>query len=153
MTKKSFQHLFWFCYFSSMKKLILLSILFFNYSFAQQYLEWKDRTVAPVVFEFTDLSAEEIYQRIKGWVDETYVSPEKVLMVDKTDKIRIRGISVEAFTVRSLGVTFKYNLSHNLTIDIKEGKYRLTYEPLDILTDSNVPVKWDLNYYYKKMES
>lgn len=134
-----------------MKKLILiLTIFFFSYSHSQEYLQWKDRTVAPIVFEVNDLSSKDIYQRIRSWVDEYYISPEEVLMVDKTDKIRIRGISVEAFTVRSLGMTFKYNLSHNLIVDIKEGKYRLTYEPIDILTFNNVPVSWDLNYYYKK---
>jgi len=46
--------------------LILISILFYNYSFTQEYLEWKDRTVSPVVFEVNDLSAQEIYQRISG---------------------------------------------------------------------------------------
>tara|TARA_B100001059_G_C17380530_1_gene354206 strand:+ start:48 stop:569 length:522 start_codon:yes stop_codon:yes gene_type:complete len=133
-----------------MKKLILISILFYNYSFTQEYLEWKDRTVSPVVIEVNDLSAQEIYQRISSWVDDTYVSPKKVLMVDKSDKVRIRGISVHAFKTKGLGQTFWYNLQHTLTIDIKEGKYRLTYEPEDILTSEDVPVMWDLQYYYNK---
>jgi len=59
-----------FCYISSMKKLILISILFYNYSFTQEYLEWKDRTVSPVVLEVNDLSAQEIYQRISSLVDD-----------------------------------------------------------------------------------
>tara|TARA_B100001057_G_scaffold190519_1_gene191331 strand:+ start:588 stop:800 length:213 start_codon:yes stop_codon:yes gene_type:complete len=53
-----------------MKKLILISILFYNYSFTQEYLEWKDRTVSPVVLEVNDLSAQEIYQRISSLVDD-----------------------------------------------------------------------------------
>lgn len=134
-----------------MKNIVLILFLAISANvFAQQKLTYSNKSFEPVVFPAQGLSQSEIYKRLKLWVNNYYQNPEKVLMVDDQDNIRINAIASRAFLVKQLGQELWYNLKYNLNIQIKENRYRVSFSPDGIRTSSNVPLSWDLNYYYKK---
>ena len=109
-----------------MKKLILLLLIVPMISFGQ--LEFGSGfSIDPNVVLVEGVDSTELYNRIKTWVANTYINPNEVTVVDTPKQIRIRAISSNFLFYKTFGVTAYIDTRYDLTLDIKEGKYRFTF--------------------------
>lgn len=132
-----------------MKKLLLILLL---PVFAQsQTLEFKRYfTIEPQVVEVDSTSADIIYSRLKNWVITTYNDPRKVIVVDTPKQIRIRPIA-ECFMARKmLGVVNCYDFYYQITLDIKDNKYRFTFDLEKVSAGGSDLTSTTNNWIWKK---
>ena len=109
-----------------MKNLILLLLIAPMISFGQ--LEFGSGfSIDPNVVLVEGVDSTELYNRIKTWVANTYINPNKVTVVDTPKQIRIRAISRKFLYYKTFGVTAYIDTDYDLTLDIKEGKYRFIF--------------------------
>jgi hypothetical protein len=124
-----------------MKKIILLLTLYISitgcvFSQAQatpKFVLTKDG-VKPVVLNFSStLSSNEIYKKVKEWVNLTYKMPKSAIRIDNENAlVKVGGIKTKAWKIRTNNFDYWYDLEYTLTIDIKEAKCRVTFGTDDV---------------------
>lgn len=76
---------------------------------------------------------ETIYSRAKEWLQFTFVNPKDVLKAEVGGNyLRINGYTDNGYTKSYLGMPYTYPISFVIEIEVKPGRYRLTYEITDI---------------------
>ena len=84
-------------------------------------------TLEPKVIEIPDMTAEEIYNKAKKWMNETYKGGEDIILGDNENEyIRFEGFSKDmihqyVFTLASLPVYFQ------VEIRFRDGRFRWEY--------------------------
>ena len=115
-----------------MKNIVLILLLSFNYGFAQEVLSpvISIMGIKPIAVEVDGKSSEEIYSSVKKWVLQSYKNPEEVLKVDlPNEQIRVNGYKPSMYSGYGLGNReFPVDVEYSLIIDIKEGRYRFSFE-------------------------
>ena len=134
-----------------MKKLTLLLLLYLPII---TYSQDKIPTllfgeVPPTVVELDGVSQAEIYDRLINWVNNYYRSPDDVLKVNNSEQVRLRALDKCFFQGIALGKVC-YTVYYNLTIDIKENKYRFSFDIDKIMVDATTPALFGFKAYYKK---
>lgn len=133
-----------------MKKLLLLTIMFFGFlSFAQEF-KAEEKSIT-CVFDATDKTKAEIFSSINKWISLNYKSPKTVLQLNdaETGSIIIKGSNRQGVKCpyKSLlpksyqeSTAFDYditNFKHLIEIDIKDNKYRIRYTIMECIEDSS----------------
>lgn len=133
-----------------MKRIILLSLITISSLSYGQKLVFTEKGFEPVVFQVDTLKSQTIYKRAMDWVQVTFKNPNEVLKANiKNELIRLEGFQENAFTRNFKENTLKsgtvikaskcdYTISFTLEINIKDGKYRFTYTPHDILVGNKI---------------
>ena len=115
-----------------MKNIFLLMLIYLNSAFVQEISQpiISSAGVKPIVVEVIGKSSEEIYSSVKKWVLQSYKNPEEVLKVDlPNEQIRVNGYKPSMYSGYGLGNReFPVNVEYSLIIDIKEGRYRFSFE-------------------------
>ena len=135
-----------------MKKLLLLLLL---PSFAHcQSLEFKQYfTIEPQVVEVDTTSADELYKRLKNWVLTSYNEPNEVIVVDTPKQIRIRPLDDCFMTYKPLATVNCYMVRYQITLDIKDNKYRFSFNVEDVTLDDFSPLMGNpSNWLWKKKD-
>lgn len=121
-----------------MKKLILLSIVlsFFGICQAQTAPKFnltKDG-IKPVVLTYdASFTAPILYTRVKEWVALTYKMPKSAIRVDTENTlVKVGGIKNKAWKVRANDFDHWYDLDYTITIEIKDGRCRVTLATDDV---------------------
>jgi hypothetical protein len=131
-----------------MKYIIYLYILFPAILLSQiKSPEIIGGTIEPVVVQVDGLSKMTIQERINSWIDSSYRSPENVIKVNNENQIRIRAYDECFFKSIAIGKVC-YNVYYFITIDIKEGKYRFSFEFDEITYDGTY--NFNFTVYFKK---
>ncbi len=107
-------------------------MLFFSistYSHQIEKLELKSTGIEPAIITLdSTYTSTIIYKRIKEWIQTYYKNPAEVLKADMENKnIRIDGYNENGMMHKSLGVNTPIGIEYSLDIDIKDGRYRLTF--------------------------
>ena len=121
-----------------MKKLYLLILIVLSagrLSFCQTQPKFnltKDG-VKPVVLNFdASFSANQIYTKTKEWITQNYKNPAEHIHIDKENSlIKIGGYKEKAWKIRANNFDYWYELQYTLTIEIKDGKCRVTFDTPD----------------------
>jgi hypothetical protein len=113
-------------------KQILISFLIFTFGTAFSNhidkLELKNTGVYPAIITLdSTYTSEIIYKRAKEWIQSYYSNPFQVLKLDAFPNLRLNGFIENGCCYKSLGYPTCIDYSYILEIDVKEGKYRLTY--------------------------
>lgn len=82
-------------------------------------------------------STVDIYQKTKDWIISSYRNPEKVIVLDEKDVIKINGYQSKT----GLNPSYDYTLK----IDFKENRYRITFKILELQSSGYT---WTYNSYY-----
>ena len=105
---------------------LLLFVSFAAYGQDLPMFELTKEGIKPVVLEFPNKNAEELYKKSLKWVKDVYKNPSEVLKNDTpNEKIRIEGYKQNIIHIVSIG-KYYYNAIYTLEIDFKDNKTRLT---------------------------
>ncbi len=90
--------------------------------------------VKPVVLNFeASLKADQIYTKIKDWIVITYKYPKAVTRIDQENALlKVGSIKEKAWKVRANDFDHWYDLEYTLTIEIKDGRCRVTFDTADV---------------------
>lgn len=131
-----------------MKNLLLLIVMIISSSANSQVLDSIKMTPSefvPVIVQTEGKTKNEIYAKVKSWINRTYKNPEHVLKADEVDSyIRIQGRS--SFSFKYMGIT-QYDYDYTLEVEIKDGKYKYSISNI-MLYSYPVP-----EYFYDKKGS
>lgn len=111
-----------------------------------------------VVVETSAIGQAEMYLKAKNWVKDTFFDPAEVLKADfLDDKIRIEGVTPDAFCGKIMGMTSCSDAKYQIEISFKDGKYK--FDPIELSFPSTstqygymanvIPLKDGSNYYKK----
>lgn len=118
--------------------------------FGQSKVEFTKGGITPIVTEVEGMTAEQLYNKTKEWVQNTFKNPNEVLKADvANDMIRINGYQQNFFWVRSI-IKQYYNLSYSLEFNFKDGKYRTTFTSDRISHDNTANVVFSESDFFKK---
>jgi hypothetical protein len=111
-----------------MKKIIIVLcfIPFIGFSQVCDSIKITTNDFPPVVIELKGKTDAEIYSKVKSWINRYYKNPDIVIKADEKDKY-IRISSVSNFTYKYITGAKTDNYKYSFEIDIKEGKYRITF--------------------------
>jgi hypothetical protein len=89
--------------------------------------------VKPVVLNFdASYTSNLIYTRIKEWIVITYKFPKSVTRIDTENQlVKVGSVKEKAWKIRSNDIDYWNDLEYTLTIEIKEGKCRVTFDTKD----------------------
>lgn len=137
-----------------MKNIYLFCMMFFVSStmFAGDIpkLELTKNGFEPIVYTVEGKTAEELYNRVKEWVQVTYEKPDRVVKADIPNKyLRIEGVTSDTWVYKPLGMANHYTTSYVLELDFKDGKYRLSLF-IDRFFTGGKRVAFTLKDFYKK---
>lgn len=92
-----------------------------NQTYTEDYLHYED------VVELPENSKSEIYIAVKKWVALYYKSAQAVIQLDdkESGELIIKGISVGIPFMKSFGAQYYNDVSHTISISIKENKIRI----------------------------
>ena len=122
-----------------MKKLVLL--LLTSVFVQSQSLEFKQYfSVEKQVVKVDSTSADELYNRLKTWVLTSYNEPNEVIVVDTPNQIRIRPLDNCFMTYNPLGIGWCYVARYQITLDIRDNKYRFSFDVEDVFQDDYTPI-------------
>lgn len=85
------------------------------------------------VVEVTDINAAQLYSRAKATITDLYKSAKDVVQLDDKDAGRIVAKGTYEIVGDALGTSIDY-VHHSLTIEAKDGRYRVTVSDLVIET-------------------
>ncbi len=99
-----------------------------SYKYHKNILMAKDGIEnASQVIILDSLSAKEIYSRINKYIQKTYANPDKVSKGNvENEYISFNGIKNNCITRRILLTNYYYSLEYYFSIDIKDGKMKIT---------------------------
>ena len=99
------------------------------------------------VVQIGNLTINESYPKIKSWVATNFVSANDVIQLDDKEngKMIIKGNTI--VWVKSVGLNVDMRVSFSLTIDVKDERFRYTYQVTDITSGS--PSKSSMNQMNK----
>jgi len=134
-----------------MKKLIILIVTFFSFSsysqldigYTEKFIEkgivkgtWQTMNRSIVVA--MDGSAEEIYQKTKKWINETYNDPNEVIKADtENEYIRLNGRASSFLKMTALGSSIFYDIRYSFEIRFKDGRFKFDIIDLDQFFESS----------------
>lgn len=123
-----------------MKKLLtIIAVLFITANaYAQEINETNDGLTHIVNVE---LSQDEIYAKVNEWLAETYNSLPDVLKLDSKSKVMVKGIMNFSFKKRNLTLT--PSAKHNLSISIRDNKYKADLKLEDLESMGSVYKLYD----------
>lgn len=129
---------------------LLFALLFLPFITEAQELILKKDGCAPVVYEFSGLSADSLYKKSVSWVKDKYRKPSEVLVADLPgEKIRISAFMPSAYFIKQLGQKLYYDMYYELEVEFKDGKIRVTYTPGQITGDGR-KMLFDVYYFFKE---
>jgi hypothetical protein len=130
-----------------MKKIILLLLFVPFIGFAQTIdsIKMTRTSFTPAIIELQGKSNNEIYSKIKSWINRYYKNPDFVIKADETNNY-IRISSTSTFEFYQMGLA-RNNYNYDLEIEIKENKYKITF--FNIIDTSINNAKFP-NYFFKK---
>lgn len=107
-----------------MKKTILFLAFIFigitTYSQDTSNIELTRAGFKSVTIDISNKTKSDIHSKIIQWVNNTYVSPEKVLIANTTDVIRIRSFSEDGFSIHQIGALY-YDIYYIVDIGINDN--------------------------------
>ena len=105
----------------------------------------------PIIIKFDSLSANTIYKRAYNWTQVYYKNPKIGLKGQiENEFLRIDAYHKAAIIIGKGILSSNYNLSYNLTIEVKEGKAKFSYIPLCVFTGEIAPTETNYFQYFKK---
>ncbi|WP_020603266.1 DUF4468 domain-containing protein [Spirosoma spitsbergense] len=83
------------------------------------------RVVYQIIEPVEGVSKEEIFKRARKWLIDTYTSPKNGLQLNDPGTGELS--SKETFSINPsiMGIAVPTQVSHSITIDVKDGKYRV----------------------------
>lgn len=129
-----------------MKKHFLLLILClstFSFSQVNDSIVTTPNDFPDVIINIEGRSKSEIYLKIKSWINRFYKDPGYVIKVDEPNQ-HLRVEAASTLEYRFLGKDNIDKYDYTLSIDIKEGRYKVTFSNL-IWEKQKLP-----QYFYKK---
>lgn len=134
-----------------MKKLLLLLLLFVTSINSQELkqLELTKEGVSPVVFETPNLSTTEVYNNIIEWAKRYYVSAKNVIGAQTENEfVRLIGNQQEFWQFTNGKNTYKYSHQYLVSIEIRDGRYRLTFESGDSWSQNDIKFLQEITYIF-----
>jgi len=132
-----------------MKKIILLLLLLFvpfiGFSQTIDSIKMTRTSFTPAIIELQGKSNNEIYSKIKSWINRNYKNPDFVIKADETNNY-IRISSTSTFEFYQMGLA-RNNYNYDLEIEVKEDKYKIIF--FNIIDTSINKGKFP-NYFFKK---
>jgi hypothetical protein len=133
-----------------MKKLLIsIFLLISSIANSQTNLELTFNGIEPIIVEVDSLSAPDIYKKINNWIQTTYKNPEEVIKADiENEMIRISGYEKGFFKRKfKSGNIVEYDTTYEMTFDIKDNKYRVTFKPGSISVDRKKVLFNEKNFF------
>ncbi|HUH25864.1 MAG TPA: hypothetical protein VLY87_04515 [Flavobacterium sp.] len=113
-----------------MRHLLTLTLLLVTYFGNAQKIDLTPAGFTPVVIELNDKSAEDIYIGIIKYINRNYKTPSEVLKGDiKNEYVRLDGFMNKMWCYKAIGLTACVDQLYSVELDIKEGKFRMTFTP------------------------
>jgi hypothetical protein len=135
-----------------MKKLLLLLLIAPIVGHSQS-LEFKQYfAIEPQVVEVDTTSADELYNRLKSWVIKSYNEPNEVIVVDTPKQIRIRPLDSCFMTYKPLLTVICYVVRYQITLEIKDNKYRFSFNVEKVTLDSSPLMGNPSDWLWKKKD-
>lgn len=135
--------------------LIFFTILFcinINYSQNNQKAKLNIDGFSSVIYSVENLSDETIFKRINEWVLKSYNNPDEVIKSKiPNEYYRFDGYMPNSHNYSQMGATFVNNIVYTVTIDIKNGKYRLNFEIKSVTGNGNYNSGFDVRDLYNKV--
>ena len=115
-----------------MKKQLLLFtfLLLTTLMFSQQLVE-SGKSYSEVVE--TELTKDDIYQKLKEWISLTYNSAKDVIQLDTKEKLITKGNTIVNYVSGEYNV--KYRISFTLILSIRDNKYKIDFTPTKVSSD------------------
>lgn len=131
-----------------MKKILFL-LMVTSSMFSQSKIEFTKDGITPVVTEIEGMTAEELYNKTKEWLQISYKNPSKVIGGDiPNEMIRINGFGETFFRVKFLQ-SYDYDLNYSIEFNFKDGKYKFNFIS-DRISHPRNAVGFDEKDFFKK---
>ena len=106
-----------------MKRLLLLPILLFTAMATAQDIKITAQGIEPVVVQADSITAMQMYDRVKTYVQKTYKNPDKVIKVDEPGKL----LRFEGYKYYESGLYNSGNYFFSSQLEFKDGRYKITF--------------------------
>lgn len=129
-----------------MRYLSILLSLYANILFAQidSNLDYNGYWQEVITYEDTTAN---VYENTMSWIVKSFINPEEVIVAKKEhEHIKIRAIQGESFVDGMAIPAYRYTLN----LEFKEGRYRLTFEIIELFTTGQYASTWVYSEYFKK---
>ena len=133
-----------------MKKLLLILLCLPIIGFGQDTSKVKltREGLNPINIQIKNKTKSDIHSKVIKWVNNTYLSPEKVIIANTNDAIRIRAFVEKGVSVFNPQRTL-YDYYYLLNIEINDNSLTFNMELNDILTDG-FTMPWKVKSFFKK---
>ncbi len=114
-----------------MKRILVIIVLFILHTAQAQVLDsikMTNKGFMPLNVTVENKNKEEIYSKIKSWINRTFKEPAFVIKADEKDSY-IRIAANSSFSFKYMGTT-TYDYDYNAEIEIKDGSW--SYRIFDI---------------------
>ena len=133
-----------------MKKLllILLCLPFIGFGQDTSKVALTKEGLRPVNIQISNKTKSDIHSKVINWVNNTYLSPEKVIIANTNNAIRLRAFVEKGVSVFNPNRTL-YDYYYILNIEIYDNSLTFNMELNDILTDG-FTMPWNVKSFFKK---
>lgn len=95
-------------------------------------LDENGRPSYQVVGKIDGASKDQLFRRARSWFVKSYKSANDVLQVNDANSGDLAGKGLFYVTAGTLGVGYRYPVRHLLSLEAREGKYRITLTDFSI---------------------
>ena len=113
------------------KQLLLFTFLLLTTLMFSQELVESGKSYSEVVE--TELTKDDIYQKLKEWISLTYNSAKDVIQLDTKEKLITKGNTIVNYVSGEYNV--KYRISFTLILSIRDNKYKIDFTPTKVSSD------------------